>query len=425
MRMRPVTVVSAMTTVLTIAGLAMAMVVPSAGTAAPRLPKVDLSTDAAVHDYLRSVGVDPATTVIQRGLRNYAGPRCPGIGWNCTTATAVVQIATAGGTNMYEGNPEFFANGDPPFPLPNSFVTLSPPTGTPCTVIQEVPAEGQNHVRCFQRSTTTPVAALEILVVQQNEFGDNFFQGHQQIRQREGAIQEADADAEVMQTNLAGDNHLHLISQISQFSSETTDALAPLQDQDGDFDAVLEQNTETGNNLGELFQELNQDGRAKGSDATEQIQSADADGEVDQYATGPLTILSNGGGQGFSKFFAHQSKSQRLTGPGIQTQDDPARCCGVGTQRGDPQQTSMKILLESDQSASQGTAAQELLLAASCDSNGLCEETNKGRNDEDSIVSMNEGTGPTFLTTECESVEAEDNEGSGECESTEVEPPGD
>src|SRR5213592_2654559 len=52
-----------------------------------------------------AVGVDPATAVRQVGLLNYAGPNCPGIGWNCTTATNVVQVASAGGQNRFECDP--------------------------------------------------------------------------------------------------------------------------------------------------------------------------------------------------------------------------------------------------------------------------------------------------------------------------------
>ena len=57
--------------------------------------KIDVSSKAKVHQYLRSIHVNPKGVVIQRGQRNYAGPHCPGKGWNCTTARKVIQIATA------------------------------------------------------------------------------------------------------------------------------------------------------------------------------------------------------------------------------------------------------------------------------------------------------------------------------------------
>jgi hypothetical protein len=66
------------------------------------LRHADFSTIAGAKAYFRSIGVNARGVVIQRGARNYAGPRCPGRRWTCTGTThAVVQIATAGGTNRF------------------------------------------------------------------------------------------------------------------------------------------------------------------------------------------------------------------------------------------------------------------------------------------------------------------------------------
>src|SRR5436309_12464209 len=66
------------------------------------LQHANLRTVAGVNAYLRAIGVDPRGVVIQRGLRNYAGPSCPGAGWACaSTAHAVVQIGRAGGMNRF------------------------------------------------------------------------------------------------------------------------------------------------------------------------------------------------------------------------------------------------------------------------------------------------------------------------------------
>jgi hypothetical protein len=63
---------------------------------------IDVSTRAAVVDYLRSIHIDPRGVVIERGLRNYAGANCPGAGWTCTATThPVVQVAAAGGSNTF------------------------------------------------------------------------------------------------------------------------------------------------------------------------------------------------------------------------------------------------------------------------------------------------------------------------------------
>lgn len=97
---------------------------PSTGSAPSRL---DLSTTQAIKQYLRSIGVDPASVVVQRGVRNYAGPRCPGKGWTCTTAKRVVQISTW--SNSFE------CTG-----------TMTP--SNTCTIVQSSP---QNNARCVQK----------------------------------------------------------------------------------------------------------------------------------------------------------------------------------------------------------------------------------------------------------------------------------
>jgi hypothetical protein len=67
-----------------------------------RVMQIDVSTRASVVHYLRAHHVKARGVVIQRGARNYAGPRCPGKGWSCTsTKHAVVQVAKRGGKNTY------------------------------------------------------------------------------------------------------------------------------------------------------------------------------------------------------------------------------------------------------------------------------------------------------------------------------------
>jgi hypothetical protein len=60
---------------------------------------LDLSSLSKIKTYLRSIGVNPRSVVIQRAKRNYAGPNCPGSGWNCTTSTRVLKV---GGQNTAE-----------------------------------------------------------------------------------------------------------------------------------------------------------------------------------------------------------------------------------------------------------------------------------------------------------------------------------
>jgi hypothetical protein len=89
---------------LATAMVAVAVLVGSVGAGAartPAKPALNLSTNAKVREYLRSLGISPRGVVIQRGVRNYAGPRCPGKRWKCTRSHRVVQIATHRGKNSF------------------------------------------------------------------------------------------------------------------------------------------------------------------------------------------------------------------------------------------------------------------------------------------------------------------------------------
>jgi hypothetical protein len=67
------------------------------------LKAANLRTRAGAARYLRSIGLNARHFVIQRAIRNYAGARCPGAGWSCTsTAHPVIQIASAGGSNTFQ-----------------------------------------------------------------------------------------------------------------------------------------------------------------------------------------------------------------------------------------------------------------------------------------------------------------------------------
>jgi hypothetical protein len=67
------------------------------------LKTANLRTRAGAARYLRAIGVNPHHFVIQRGIRNYAGAKCPGAGWSCTsTAHPIIQIASAGGSNTFQ-----------------------------------------------------------------------------------------------------------------------------------------------------------------------------------------------------------------------------------------------------------------------------------------------------------------------------------
>ena len=108
----------------------------AATTKEQKVVRIDVSTRAAVIQYLRSVHVNPNGAVIQRGDHNFAGAHCPGRGWTCANAHhTVVQIATRGGVNRFVCR------------------------GSNCSVVQFSGASGGMYTtRRLRPSTTAPTA---------------------------------------------------------------------------------------------------------------------------------------------------------------------------------------------------------------------------------------------------------------------------
>lgn len=85
-----------------VAAVALVAVSGASAAKATRTAHIDVSTRSGVVDYLRSMHMQLKHVVIQRGARNYAGPRCPGKRWSCTNTTrTVVQIAKGSGKNVF------------------------------------------------------------------------------------------------------------------------------------------------------------------------------------------------------------------------------------------------------------------------------------------------------------------------------------
>jgi hypothetical protein len=209
-----------------VAALAMLAFVGSAATNTST-SKPDLTTVAGINAYLTSLGIDPATVVRQNGLLNYAGPSsgCPGIGWNCTEATTVVQTAPSAGTN-------------------NADITCRPadPASTPgnCVIVQVTPS-GTNKAMCHQHDTT-PTASEFCTVTQTNGTGKNDANIDQEIDQNGATtvvdryVQDGRQYANVMQMNESGDNQAQVFQAIHQDLS-TGDK----QNQDGHQVAKVDQ----------------------------------------------------------------------------------------------------------------------------------------------------------------------------------------
>src|SRR5690348_10178763 len=88
------------------------MLVSSAGAAEQSLA-AKLSTRTGANLYLVQHGLNPTGFVVQRGTHNYAGPKCPGKGWNCTTSKRVLQITDRAGAAIITCGPTGIVVNDP------------------------------------------------------------------------------------------------------------------------------------------------------------------------------------------------------------------------------------------------------------------------------------------------------------------------
>jgi Bacterial Ig-like domain (group 3) len=110
-----------------------------------------LATAQGAASYLRTLGIDPRGVVVQRGLRNYAGRSCPGLGWNCTSARRVLQIAAAGGTNSSTC----------------SRVGSGPGVTSQSCVIVQTGTHGKNSATCYQQATGAGASLVQECTIRQ------------------------------------------------------------------------------------------------------------------------------------------------------------------------------------------------------------------------------------------------------------------
>jgi hypothetical protein len=377
-----------------------------------------------------AVGVDPATAVRQVGLLNYAGPSCPGVGWNCTTATNVVQVASAGGQNRFECDP-----------LANQVSPTSEATNT-CAIEQTV---DNNKARCKLRNTDEP-SVQTCMVTQTGK--RNSADIDMTIEQKVGPDQDGKQTATVVQT--ASERNQ---SQIHQMVKQQT-STGMTQTQDGYQLADVQQLTMGGSvsNFSHVHQ--SQDQYESGNAAT-QNQNTTLPSYCDQkQANQCLHLLqTNGGGKndshlhqaigerqstkalsatqtqgltdngnegaihqenpdgvGENNDHAHQVLAQRQSGPNgttNQTQETDPRCCG-GSQVGG-QMNREDINQATTQSASESDAEQLSSLFGEVhqvsDPANSCRIDHHARNNSDSTHESVSGTDAECvelaLLTEC------------------------
>jgi hypothetical protein len=336
--------------------LAAAMAIASAG-AAPRqaeaVTKIDLSSPAAVGKYLRSIGVNPRTVVVQRGRRNYAGPQCPGKGWNCTKAHRVLQVATRGTWNRFECSE---STGSYP-----SHAT----TPDSCFVMQS--SESSNNLAVCRERTDAPDVTQSCTIIQQSTSGVNRARVRQVIEQDDEDTATATQRTEVTQHNGSGKNLLRIVQKVGQSADGYDYAVA--QDLKSDQKFTITQDAETGAQRAVIRQSTDQDAEAEDVTGGTQREEAFLIGDVvHQTSDGKSTIN------------VRQNEHQEAEAPpdsGVeQTIIGPEACCS--DQDGNPAD-DFRISQKSVQTTSSESAALSEDLSIFCSSSGNCDGTQEAK----------------------------------------------
>jgi hypothetical protein len=261
-------------TAVTVLTMAVALTIVTGPVAVAEPP---LSCAEDIPAYLVGIGVNPddaARAVCQEGPRNYAGPSCPGTGWNCVRANLpIVQI---GGINL------FYC------------------TALNCLVIQVVHGgSGQNASACERRvdNPTTGEAVLVCDIMQVNGgSGTNAATISQHIQQTKGTPQKAREIARITQENETKSNIARIIQGIGQSSRAKSGEQiqeahqAATVTQTTAHDLPLVETSTLGDNTSNIRQTQDQLQRASGGSITQkQNTEGGSDETCDQPNATPLT----------------------------------------------------------------------------------------------------------------------------------------
>lgn len=329
----------------------------SAGARTVRGPAaMHLTSVAAAKAYVRSIGLNPRTFVVQKGRRNYAGPSCPGRRWKCTTAKHVIQFAS-GGSNSSECTGGFSEGGA-------------------CVIVQ-MSESGTNTARCVERDTS-PAATQDCQISQSNTTGTNNALVDQRLVQP-GPTAFGNQNASINQSNVSGDNNASTNQLIDQ-RAESNGSGKGAADSNGQLQSSqqysdVEQTNGTGRNSSDRTQDVAQFEHANGGS---QEQDDNIDGTVNQNSAGVSTNSNR------------QHEHQNEIGGDEQFQFGPLSCCSFQT--GNPSDT-FGIDQNSEQHASSGAAAvQSNELDAFCETDGNCHVTQHVN--ENGSTANNEESGP-------------------------------
>ena len=354
---------------------AVAVLTGSVGAGAARTPAkqaIDLSTNAGVKQYLRSLGISPRGVVIQRGVRNYAGPNCPGKGWNCTRSNKVVQIATPARARPSAGTRSFFAKPPPP-----------PTNSVKCTVNNLSKSCTSNVATC----TATGGSSIDqSCTVVQSATGStsNTAQVAETITQS-GPTLNASQYAAITQTSENGPNTVQLDLNITQTAPDTGAA------------SVSQSVTSA--------QNFNISQTSSGANATQSIQVKETSTQTElansatsgtQYASGDLFGHFTQSSPAVSTAKIRQTHNvTQHAGPNVdQTVVDPFKCCA--TQSGNANDTVGLIQSGSVTTTGDTTPNITAVYEADCQSSGNCTVTET--QNTNGTTSTNTSSGSTVNT---------------------------
>ena len=321
--------------------------------------------------------------VRQIGPRNYAGPNCPGVGWNCTTATRVLQIATDGGDNIAQcaGGTATSSGGTQTCSItqggPNNNARctehINAPSATQMCLIVQTGAKNTAVVdqMIVATNSATQSSSQTAMVTQGSATGaanGNSVQISQDVKQNTGSAEDAglqfqDAFQVVSLTQIASgsgkntsqidqseNQHAHSQSAVDQEQNGLSgpDCAPGVRGSSPNVCANISQTAVDGTNTNVLNQSIDQRAKSQNPDVT-QFQgtfNGGINGQVHQAVS--LT------GPGFSTNTANQSKTQNASAPAgaFQQQYDPVSCCGFASQVGGGDNNSETMHQNSNLSAS-------------------------------------------------------------------------
>ena len=277
----------------------------------------DLSSLPKIEAYLNSIGIDLGSVVVQQGRLNYAGPNCPGAGWNCTTANRVVQLApaTLPAANIVDCSPA---------------VSVTLLGLDECVIIQSSvaslteTASTTNTASCDMDGSGATKDKQKCKIRQQSKKGNNYAQVRARTTQRGGSSQVATQEAEITQSSETGNNTAKITQTIQQ-TLDTHQAAAVTQSQNARQSATVSQTSTSGSSSSDVqqYQYQSEDAGSEGNVSQEQNTDSSLTWNVEASVTQTSTLTGDITSNLRQLISQHQNAGSPL-GPVNQTEGNTA-----------------------------------------------------------------------------------------------------